>query len=400
MTDVDQILRDHAAAAEAEPSPDGWERLVAGLEDEPPLVVSIDGRARNPHPRRWVLAAAAVVAVLVVAGAVTLTRSQVDEDMIRPADTAPPTTAAPTATTEASAGRPVIDDASRPDRIAAVLDQNGDGVKDVVRLEGIGVYEDFVDEQGHEATRVRAPEVTMLVDGTSVPFYPIESVEVLPDGTVLYTAGNAVHGVDIDDGAPLGRIAVGRNPAASANGRLIATILPRGDVWVYDAPADTGSRLDPPAEGEGEVTVVSLSPDGTRVARQRVLRDADGTVVDTAVDVTDVGDPDGWEEVEHSPGIGLPVWIGDDVLGVGIGTREASEGQTEVFTAQVGMAHLSTGEVRWSVGMGFRHLEATPAGDWVIADFGGGLRAFAVVDGWLWDEGTVVQIDGIVDAAW
>jgi hypothetical protein len=122
-----------------------------------------------------------------------------------------------------------------------------------------------------------------------------------------------------------------------------------------------------------------------------------------AVDVTSTDDLDGWAEVERSSGAGLPAFMPDGHLALGLGTWGASEGHDEVRASEVGMAGLSTGEVRWSVGGGgfsFTGIEATPDGRWVFAVHEGVVRAFAAVDGWLWDSGTVLQQDGIIDASW
>ena len=89
---------------------------------------------------------------------------------------------------------------------------------------------------------------------------------------------------------------------------------------------------------------------------------------------------------------------------MGLGALGASAGQTEARASEVGMADLSTGGVRWSVGGGgfsFTAFDAAPDGSWVaVVEASGVIRAFAAVDGWLWDSGTIVQTAGIVDAAW
>jgi hypothetical protein len=405
MTDVDQILRDHAAAAETEPSPDGWERLVARLEEaEPPLVVPIDGRgrgARRPGHAALVVAAA-VLAVVLVGGAVALIRSADEgEGIVRPADTAPPSTTAPT-TTEAGTGRPDVDETTMPDHLVAVLDHDGDGLADLVALEGLGSYEEAEDAEGRPVTTIRPPEVSVLVAGSDVAPDAITSIDVGPDEVGYYAVGDEVWRVDLTSGATSGPVAEGTAPAVSGDGDSLATIV-GVDIHLLDIPTGAVAIVDHLKVAGEEVTALSLSPDGQQIARQRVTRGPDGLITATAVDVMDVADRDAWVEIERSSGAGLPAFMPDGHLALGLGTLDASEGRTEVRASEVGMADLSTGAVRWSVGGGgfsFGYFDATPDGRWVMAGLDGVIRAFAAVDGWLWDEGTLVQVDGIVDAAW
>jgi len=416
MTDVDQILRDHATAADrTEPASDGWDRLVARLEDEPPIIVPIDGRgAPTParRPGRWAMtAAAAVIVAVLVAGAVALTRTAgEDDDLIRPADTTAATTAPTTAPTtevelDPETGRPVFDGPPMPERIVAIVDHDDDGLADLVRLEGIGVYEDVEGPDGTTATGLREPEVTVLVSGASVAPDRITSVDVGPDDLALYgvccgTTEGEVRGVRVSDGVDRGTFAAGAAPALSGDGRRLATIIGDRIQVLVVGTLQVQGWLDLP-DGGDEVTHLSLSPDGSRLARQRVRYLADGKVATTFVDVVDVDDPQGWTTVDPDGGIGLPVFIGDgDVLGIGLETDAKSEGTDEVEALQVGMADLATGEVQWSVGIPAVDIDATPDGGWVIADFDGGLRAYYEQDGWLWDSGTILQLDGMVDAAW
>jgi hypothetical protein len=402
MTDVDQILRTHAAeAARAELDPAAWDRLVGRLEEEPPLVVPIDGRPAGPRRARRRLLAAAIVVVMagIAAGAVVASRPTGDaEDMIRPADTAPP--APPT--TEAGSGRPDVDPGTMPDSIVAVVDHDGDGLPDLVRLEGIGISEDVPGPNGTTARGIRPPEVTVLVPGSDVTPATITSVDVAADGTAFYAVGEEVWTVDGSNGLVSGPVAQGTRPAVSEDGETIATVV-GVDIRVLDVPRGESTVLDHHKVFGEEVTALSISPDGGLVARQRVTRAAEGTVADVAVAVTAVDDPTGWEEIERSSGAGLPAFMADGHLALGLGAFGASEGHTQVRASEVGMADLATGEVRWSVGGGgfsFTTFDASPDGRWVFAAQDGVIRAFAAVDGWLWDSGTVVQLDGIDDAAW
>ncbi|HEV7721597.1 MAG TPA: hypothetical protein VGO60_09940 [Iamia sp.] len=417
MTDVDQILRDHATAADrAEPAPDGWDRLVARLEDEPPIIVPIDGRgapAPTRRPGRWALAAAAaIITVVVVAGAVALSRPSGDaDDLIRPAaTTAAPTTAAPTTapaptetitvpTTEPGeepyTGRPPYDGPPMPDRIVAIVDHDGDGLADLVRLTGIGAYEDVEGPGGTTATGLREPEVTMLLPGSAVAPDRIVTIDVGPGELAYVGVGDEVRAIGVADGVDHGPVGEGREPAVSGDGDVLATIV-GNDIHVDPVGPRPPTVYEGPADGE--VTRVSLSPDGTRMAREVVTRVADGLIASTSVEVTELAGTGGWESVERSSGIALPVFIGPDDLGVGLDTSSGSGGQ--VIAGWVGMADLTTGKVQASVGIPAVDIDATPDGGWVIADFDGGLRAYYAQDGWLWDSGTILQLDGLVDAAW
>ncbi|HMJ79403.1 MAG TPA: hypothetical protein VK507_25690 [Iamia sp.] len=399
MTDIEQILRDHATAADrTEPSPDGWDRLVARLEDEPPIIVPVDGRAgrRGRAARVPVLAAAAVVVVVLVAAGVALARS--GDDGPAPVATDP---SAPPAT---SGLRPTpgfrndtdVDQASRPNRIIAVVDHDRDSYPDVVRIEDLVPFDDD------------PADVTVLVAGASVAPNRIRSVDVSAEGTALYGVccdlmEGEVHEVDIADGTDLGLVAVGTSPAVSGDGRLLATVTKDQRTSLLDRETDQVTWFDGPTGAHDEITGLSLSPDGAMLARERITRGADGTVVVTAVDVTATDDPDGWEPIERSSGAGLPAFMPDGHLALGLGTYETSAGHDEVHASEVGMADLSTGAVRWSVGGGgfsFTFFDATPDGQWVIVGREGLLRAFAAVDGWLYDNGSVGGVDGMVDAAW
>jgi hypothetical protein len=394
MTDVDQILRDHAADATVEPAPDGWERLVARLDELPSAVVPIDDRPRRDRrSSRWALVgAAAVVAVVLAGGAVALTRSSGGAEE-RPAATEPgPIDGEPVP--DPSSHRPEVDPATMPDRIVAVVDQDGDGLPDIVRIDDLRPFDDD------------RPEPVVLVTGASVAPDRITSVEVSPDGGVLYgvEVGDEDHvrRAHVAGGVDMGTQAVGRQPATTADGRLIATVTDDQRVHVLDTVAREDTIYGRPADGE-EVTSVSISPDGTWLARERVTRHADGTIDDVAVDVTPVDEPVGWEEVERSSGAGLPTFMPDGHLALGLGTWDASEGHDEVHASEVGMLDLATGEVRWSVGGGgfsFTYFDASPDGRWVIVGDDGIVRAFAAVDGWLWDSGTVAGGEGLVDASW
>lgn len=426
MTDVDAILRAHATAADPGPTdPDAWARLVARLEDEdgvadPPVIVPLaGGAARRPtrragahrpgnesdggrHPAdrrrgRWALgAAAAVLALVAVAALVAVDRSGEDgAEEVRPADSAP---AGPTTTIDAAGpGRPDIDEATLPDRMVGLLDHDDDGWVDLVRLDGIGRHED---RGGGRA--LLAPQVTVLLDGEAVAPARIGAVDVGPDGVAYVAVDDEVRAIGVEDGADRGPVAEGTDPAISGDGSRLATIVD-GHVALRTTATGRTTMLAEDMTDEAEVSGVALSPDGSQLAIERTNRVADGTVLDTTVTVSSSDEPDGWVEVDRSSGARLPAFMPDGHLAVGLATTDATLDGTDVRADGLGMADLATGDVRWSVGGGgfaITQVDATPDGAWVLAQDGGVVRAFAAVDGWLWDSGTVVQLEGLLAAAW
>lgn len=431
MTDVDAVLRAHATAADpGPPDPDGWDRLVARLEDEDgvgdaPVIVPLAGGAgrrtgtprpggRRPGARRqgdevdggrpadrrrgrWALgAAAAVLALVAVAAVVAVGRSgEGGSDEVRPADGAP---AGPTTTVDgAGPGRPIIDEASLPDRVIGLLDHDGDGRVDLVRLDGIGRHED---RGGGRA--LLAPEVTVLLDGAVVAPATIGAADVGPDGVAYVAVGDEVRAVGVEDGADRGPVAEGTDPAISGDGSRLATIVD-GHVALRTTATGRTTMIAEDMTDEAEVSGVALSPDGSQLAIERTTRAPDGTVLDTTVTVSSSDEPDGWVEVDRSSGARLPAFMPDGHLAVGLASTDATTDATDVRADGIGMADLATGDVQWSVGGGgfaITQVDASPDGAWVLALDGGVVRAFAAVDGWLWDSGTVVQLEGLLAAAW
>ncbi len=412
--DVDRTLRDHAAAAaETDPAPDGWERLVARLDEEPLAGGTGAGgrrRAGDRGPRRAgagrgpLVLAAAVLVVVAVSAAVALVRASDGPDgREATADAGPTTEPAPAPETTAPPGgteRPEVDLATRPERILAVVDHDDDGHADLVALDGIGIYEE---ETSSRAGLNRAPEVSELVGGLSVAPAEITSVDVGPDGEAYVAIGEEVWRVDPDTAAMTGPIAEGTIPAISGDGRTLAT-REGVDIRLHDLATGETTTVDHLKVFDQETTALALSPDGRTIARQRVTTGEDGTVVATAVEVKGVDDAiDAWVEVERSSGVALPAFMPDGHLAVGLGAWGASEGRTEARASGVGMADLATGDVRLSVeggGFSFRAFDATVDGRWVLVLGEGVARAFVADDGWLWDSGTMVQMDGLVDVAW
>ncbi|QYG93888.1 hypothetical protein HC251_16600 [Iamia sp. SCSIO 61187] len=286
-----------------------------------------------------------------------------------------------------------------------MADGDGDGLDDVLLLEGSGVDEDASGPDGTAAPGDRLFEPTILVSGSDVAPASITSVDRGSDGTVMYAVGEAVWRIDPTSGLVSGPIAADTAFAVSGDGETLATVVD-GVIRVHRVD-ERGGRPFADLPMGGEVTALALSPDGSTIARQRVTRAGDGTIAGTAVDVTAVADPGGWSEVERSSGVGLPAFMPDGHLAVGLGTLGASQGHAEARASEVGMANLATGEVRWSVGGGgfsFTTLDATADGAWVLVVHEGAVRAFAAVDGWLSDSGSLVGvglgIGDITDVAW
>jgi hypothetical protein len=422
---VDGILRAHAdAAGRAAPDPEGWDRLVARLEAGPIDLAppSGDTDAARGRGRGPLLGAAVVLVVVAVSAAVALVRSFDGATTTTPATTPkteatadPATTDGDPATTdgdpttgteptpETSAadpdpevGRPEIDEATMPDGVVSVVDGDGDGLADVVRLSGIHPV-----ARPGGGYRVPDPESTVLVPGSDVAPAAITEVDITADGIVVYLVGEEVWRVDPTSGLASGPVARGTTMAVSGDGQVLATVID-DVIRIHDVDQLGGHPVTDLAT-EGEVTGLALSHDGTQIARQRVTRAADGTITATAVDVGVVARLGDWVEVDRSSGVGLPAYMPDGHLAVGLGTTGTSVGHDEVRASEVGMVDLETGEVRWSVGGGgfsFTTFDASPDGRWVLVHQDGVVRAFAAVDGWLWDNGTVVQRGGMTDVAW
>lgn len=410
MTDVDQILRSHAAeAARAELDPAAWERLVARLEEEPPLVVPIDGRTGRRRWRGPALAAAVLVAVVGMAAAVVIDRDG-DDVLTGPSSTTQPapdaTTASTTAsTTSTTSAPPVVVPGPMPDAAAVVVDPDGDGLGDVGRLGGLGPAA-VEDGPGALATYVPAAPVAEGEEGG--PGTGALAVDVGPDGIAYFErccepAVGEVWAVDLATGEDRGRVAFGEAPAVSPDGRTLAAVVQGVGVQLVDLATGRATTVGAePATGD-LVIDLAWSPDGRTLARGLVRYGDDGPeggVAATSVEVLRLDDAEpAWGSIgDAGPGWAFPAFLADGRLAVGTGTRR---GPGPVTATGLSVVDPATGAVQERFGLlEITDLDGTADGRWIVAVGSGAvLRAFTGDD--LADAGTVAQLDGgILSASW
>lgn len=401
MTDVDDILRAHAAAAEAvELDPAAWDRLVAALDDPDAAAPGAPGG----RPRSWRVALPVAAALLVVLGAVAVLALGDDDGTVRTDATSTPTSPVDTtASTATPSTAPVpLDVGPHPTRAVALSDVDGDGLADLVSLDGLGPVVDG---------RAAAPEVTVLQPSTSggevaAGDQGFSSVDVGPDGTAYVElccepAVGQVAAVDPD--GTLRQLAFGQVPAITADGSRLAISDQALGVRVVDpVTGDDLADLGRAGDGlglpqEGVVTRLAWSPDGTVLAAMLVSY-APGGISGTEVVVHRAGE-EGWERpgAERCVGCAFPAFLADGRLVVGTGTRRGGD---VVVASGLGIVDRATGAVEPRFGeLELTSLDATPDGRWLVATSGPALRAFAGDD--LRDAGTVGQLlSDVPTAAW
>lgn len=387
MTDIDHLLRDHAAQAEAtSQATGGWERLVDRLDDVAVPTVAepvVSGRSR---PLGWLAAAA----VLVVVGVVVMIDAPRGDELL----TTVPFTVPP--------GPSPSEPPAMPDHAVAVV-READGLERAVVLDRL-----------HLGTSDNALPVMpgmsflpVLDEGSGGS--SLIGVDVAPDGSIYLETCCELSGPEIrpvyflpgDADPPIDRgvLIDGGAPALSPDGRQMA-VSREGRVVVVEIEesGDITGLLGPELEGR-YATDLAWSPNGRHLARATIAYEGLGPDR-PVVEVFDLRDPDsGWVPVGPNGGRGLamPAFLADGRLAVGTDVGLNADG---AVAGGIGVVDIGTGELQQRYeNLQLTDLDAAADGSWIVASSGGAIRAFEGTN--LADHGTIAQIDShIVAIAW